>query len=149
MCYESLWLYHENTMMFLLKNWPTLTHWWAVKLWYTACTRMSHRVEHQHTLPFYIHACPWNSLAPPIPTVFPPSCAYATNTANTISYTAMSPTKLMKILPYWNYFQLFLRNNAQYQIHYLNLDDRISPQCIAECTFCLKCRTELLKLAWY
>lgn len=139
------WKYYDIPM----RNRPTLT---LVKLLYT-CTRMSNRVEHQHSLPFlHAHGI---FLPSPIPTVFP-SCAYAICVHNhytiPIPYATLqwAPQKLIKVFNCHietpsNCFPKTMLN-IKY-IMSINLDNRISPQYIATCTFCLKCRTELLKLS--
>ena len=70
-----------------------------VKLLYT-CTRMSNRVEHQHSLPFlHIILCPRNFPAPSnsncvLFMCLCNMCSQLLHCTNTICYTIMSPTKI-------------------------------------------------------
>ena len=144
------WKYYEIPM----RNRPILTHWsnlctlvleWATEL----NTSIAY---HFCIYYYYAHGI---FLPSPIPTVFP-SCAYAICVHNyytvPIPYATLqwAPQKLIKVFNCHietpsNCFPKTMLN-IKY-IMSINLDNRISPQYIATCTFCLKCRTELLKLS--
>ena len=149
---KTSWICNCCIMKILWYSYEKHSHFdTLVKLLYT-CTRMSNRVEHQHSLPF-LHA--YGIFLPsPIPTVFT-SCAYAICVHNhytiPIPYATLqwAPQKLIKIfnchieIPSNCFPKRCSISSTLCQLIW----NRISPQYIATCTFCLKCRTELLKLS--
>ena len=107
---KILWYSHEK-----LTNFDTL-----VKLQYT-CSRMSNRVEHQHSLPFlHIILCPRNLPAPSNSNCVPfmcscNMCSQLLHCTSTICYTTMSSTKIS-----WKLFPIVSQKRCSISnIHYL------------------------------